>query len=365
MEDYEFDLAIIGAGPGGYVAAIRAAQLGAKVALIEKDRVGGTCLNRGCIPTKAVLQTVEVHRIIERAPAWGVKAELKGIELANVRRFRDETVRRMVKGVETLLKGHKVTLYRGLGAFLDLHTLRVTGEEGETTLRAKRFIIATGSEPARPPIPGLDLPGVVDSDEIMGLESVPATLVIVGAGVIGMELATVFNGLGSQVTVLEMLPRILPPADGPIATRFLGLAKRQGIKVMTSVRVESIEPEGEKLKVNYTHIGKEAPSTCAIADKVLIAVGRRPYTAGLNLEDIGVKTERGAIIVDEALCTSVPHIYAIGDCIGKAMLAHKASYEGEIAAENALGKSRRVDYTALPYCIYTHPEIAGVGLTEE
>ena len=367
METY--DVAVIGAGPGGYVAAIRAAQLGARVAVIERDRIGGTCLNRGCIPTKAVLQSVEVHRTVAQADAWGVVARLEGFDLAGVRRFRDELVSRMVKGVETLLRAHGVAVLRGSASFVDPHTLQVEGEGGESFLSARNFIIATGSVPARPSIPGLDLPGVVDSDEITRLEEVPRSLSIVGAGVIGMELATVFRGLGSEVTVLEMLPRILPPTDKAVATRFLALAKRRGIRVLTSVRVESIElveeAPGPKLRVNYSRVGKETPPSFVEAEKVLVAVGRRPNAEGLNLEAIGVETERGTVVVDETMRTSLPHVYAVGDCVGGAMLAHKASYEGEIAAENALGRLRRADYTAIPYCIYTHPEIAGVGLTEE
>ncbi len=361
MEGLEFDLAIIGAGPAGYVGAIRAAQLGARVAIVEKDRIGGTCLNRGCIPSKALLHAAETAELAQRAYQWGVKASFEGFDLQALREFRDRTVDRMVKGVETLLRSYRIPVFQGEASFLDPVTLKIATAEGEQRIRAYRFLIATGSEPAIPPISGANLPGVVDSDEITRLESIPQSLVIVGAGVIGMELATLYSSLGSRVTVLELLPRILPPADGAIASRFLALVKKRRVEVFTSVKVEAIEQESSRLKV----ICAGEKPLHFLADKVILAVGRRPYTRGLNLERIGVEVERGFVKVDGSLRTSIPHIYAAGDCVGGALMAHKASYEGEIAVENALGHSRTPDYRAIPYCIYTSPEIAGVGLTEE
>ncbi len=361
MEELEFDLAVVGAGPAGYVGAIRAAQLGARVALAERDRVGGTCLNRGCIPSKALLHAAEAAESARKAPGWGVRVSFEGFDLESLRGFRDRNVERMVKGVETILKSYNIPVFHGEASFLDPFTLKVTTAEGEKRIRARNFLIATGSEPVVPPIPGADLPGVVDSDEITRLESVPPSLVIVGAGVIGMELATLYSSLGSKVTVLELLPRILPPADGAIASRFLAIMRKRGVEVLTSVKVEAIEREGDKLRV----ICSGEKPLHFLADKVILAVGRRPHTRGLNLEGIGVKVERGGVKVDGYLRTSVSHIYAAGDCVGGALMAHKASYEGEIAVENALGHSRVPDYSAIPYCIYTSPEIAGVGLTEE
>lgn len=361
MGELEFDLAIIGAGPAGYVGAIRAAQRGAKVALVEKDRIGGTCLNRGCIPSKALLYAAETAELARKAPSWGVKVNFEGFDLERLRGFRDRTVERMVKGVETLLKSYQVTVFQGEASFLDPMTLKIATEEGEKRIKARNFLVATGSEPIVPPISGANLPGVVDSDEITRLENVPSSLVIIGAGVIGMELATLYSALGSKVTVLELLPRILPPVDGTIASRFLALMKKRGVEVLTSVKVEAIEPEGEKLKV----IGSGERPLELLADKVILAVGRRPCTRGLNLEGIGVEIEKGFVKVDSYLRTSIAHIYAAGDCVGGALMAHKASYEGEIAVENALGHSRTPDYRAIPYCIYTFPEMAGVGLTEE
>ncbi len=361
MEEQAFDLAIIGAGPAGYVGAIRAAQLGAKVALVEKDRIGGTCLNRGCIPSKALLYVAETAELTRKAPGWGVKVNFERFDLEGIRSFRDRTVERMVKGVETLLKSYGVAIIKGEASFLDPATVKIATKEGEKRIKARHFLVATGSEPVIPPISGANLPGVVDSDEITRLESIPSSLVIVGAGVIGMELANLYNSLGSKVTVLELLPRILPPADGDIASRFLALIRKRGVEVLTSVRVEAIEPEGEKLKV-MCHGEKPLEF---LADKVILAVGRRPYIRGLNLEGIGIKTEKGFVKVDSHLRTSIAHIYAAGDCVGGALMAHKASYEGEIAVENALGHSRTPDYRAIPYCIYTFPEIAGVGFTEE
>jgi len=271
-------------------------------------------------------------------------------------------VNRMVKGVEILLQGHKVTIYQGEAALLDTQSVAVKNQAGSQTITAPRFILAIGSEPAFPPIPGLDLPGVVNSDEALKLEEVPDSIAIIGGGVIGMEMAAIFQGLGAKVTVLEMLPRILPPTDGRLASRFLALAKRRGMTIVTSARVTAVEPEGDKLKVKYKR-GDEDKEV--VVDKVLVATGRRPSSKGLNLETVGIRTERGAILVDDTMRTSIPNIFAVGDCVGGLLLAHKASYEGEIAAENALGGSRKADYSAIPYCIYTRPEIAGVGLTEE
>ncbi len=361
MERQEFDLAIVGAGPAGYVGAIRAAQLGARVALVERDRIGGTCLNRGCIPSKALLHAAEAAELALKAPSWGVKVRFEGFELEKLREFRDRTVERMVKGVETLLRSYRIQVFRGEASFLDPVTLKIATGDGEQHVRARNFLIATGSEPVIPPISGADLPGVVDSDEITRLESIPQSLVIVGAGVIGMELATLYSVLGSKVTVLELLPRILPPADGAIASRFLALIRKRGVEVVTSVKVEAIEQEEDKLRVICSG---EGPFQF-LADKVILAVGRRPHTRGLNLEGIGVEMEKGFVKVDGFLRTSTPHIYAAGDCVGGALMAHKASYEGEIAVENALGHRRTPDYRAIPYCIYTFPELAGVGLTEE
>ncbi|MCS7285760.1 MAG: dihydrolipoyl dehydrogenase [Anaerolineae bacterium] len=361
MEELEFDLAIVGAGPAGYVGAIRAAQLGARVALVEKDRIGGTCLNRGCIPSKALLHAAEAAELIQKAPNWGVKARFDGFNLESLRDFRDKTVEKMVKGVETLLKSYNIPIFQGEASFLDPLTLKVTTREGEQRIRARNFLVATGSEPAIPPISGANLPGVSDSDEITRLESIPSSIVIIGAGVIGMELATLYSSLGSKVTVLELLPRILPPADGAIASRFLALIKKRGVEVITSVKVEAIEPEGDKLKVVCSG---EKPFHF-LAEKVILAVGRRPYTRGLNLDGIGIELDKGFVKVNGYLQTSIPHIFAAGDCVGGALMAHKASYEGEIAVENALGHHRTPDYRAIPYCIYTFPEIAGVGLTEE
>lgn len=361
MEELEFDLAIVGAGPAGYVGAIRAAQLGAKVALVEKDRIGGTCLNRGCIPSKALLHATEAAELAQKAPNWGVKARFEGFNLESLRDFRDKTVEKMVKGVETLLKSYNIPVFQGEASFLDPLTLKVTTKEGEQRIRARNFLVATGSEPAIPPISGTDLPGVSDSDEITRLESIPSSLVIIGAGVIGMELATLYSSLGSKVTVLELLPRILPPADGAIASRFLALIKKRGVEVITSVKVEAIEQEEDKLKV----VCSEEKPFHFLAEKVILAVGRRPYTRGLNLDGIGIELEKGFVKVNGYLQTSIPHIFAAGDCVGGALMAHKASYEGEIAVENALGHQRTPDYRAVPYCIYTFPEIAGVGFTEE
>ncbi len=382
-----YDLVVIGGGPGGYVAAIRAAQLGAKVALVEKDRIGGTCLNRGCIPTKALARSVEVLHLVEEAPAFGVIVEEPAFDFARIMARKDEIVARLVGGVEGLLQAHEVEVLSGTatipkpGLVLvkpvngnQLPTLRLGSGQASnpsatpsTRLRAgfqhltsKTIIIATGSVPASPPIAGLDAPGVLTSDDILELEEVPDSLAVIGGGVIGLEFASIFHALGTRVTVLEMLPTLLPTVDGELSRRYKSYLQQGGVEVHLQARVEEIRPKGDRLAVTVADSGEEIE-----AEKVLVATGRVPYTEGLGLEELGVKRERAAIVVDEHLTTSVPGIYAIGDVTGGVMLAHLASRQGEVAVENILGDPAAMDYRAVPNCVFTLPEIAGVGLTEE
>lgn len=378
-----YDIVIIGGGPGGYVAAIRAAQLGAKVALVEKERVGGTCLNRGCIPTKALVRSVEVLQVVEEAPAFGVIVEEPAFDFARLMARKDEVVARLVGGVEGLLKSYKVEVVSGtatipkpglvlvkpsssdpsptsnLQPFDGVYPERSRRAQGRP-LTSKNIIIATGSVPARPPIAGLDAPGVLTSDDILELEEVPDSLAVIGGGVIGLEFASIFHALGTKVTVLEMLPTLLPTVDGELARRYQSHLQRSGVEVHLRARVEEIRPQGDGLAVRVANSEKEAE-----AEKVLVATGRVPYTEGLGLDELGVKRERGAIVVDEYMATNVPGVYAIGDVTGGVMLAHVASRQGEVAVENILGHPVAMDYRAVPNCVFTLPEIAGVGLTEE
>lgn len=361
-----FDIAIVGGGPGGYVAAIRGAQLGARVALVERERVGGVCLNHGCIPTKALLYSAEVLRLAREGEKYGViGAGGAQPDFARMQSRKAQVVDTLVGGVEKLLKDHGVALFHGTAALDDPHTLRVSpSTDGETfSLRAGRVILATGSEPTPLPVPGAGLPGVLDSRDLLQLSELPPAIVVIGAGVIGMEMAVLLRLLGSEVTVVEMLPGILPPVEPELAKRFAVTVRQMGIVLQTGARVSEIV-SGEDGRLGVVYEGKKGPET-AWGNKVLVATGRRPTAGGIDLERLGIARNGRAIAVDEHLQTSVPGIYAIGDCTGGALLAHRASYHGEVAVENALGHARAVDERAIPYCVYTWPELAGVGLTLE
>ena len=368
----EYDIVIIGGGPGGYVAAIRAAQLGARVALVEKDRIGGTCLNYGCIPTKALVSSVEVYLLAKQAAQYGV--DIGGrhsepyidVNFPQMMARKDEVVDTLVTSVIELVKGHKVDAYQGLGTILKPGLVQVKmdgggSESGIWQLAARKIIIATGSVPARLPIPGLDLAGVLTSRELLALEELPQSLAIVGGGVIGVEFASMFNALGTRVTVVEMLPHLLPPVDRRLARRFQRILSTQGVEIQLNAPVKEIGLEDGRLWVRFSSAKGEG---AVEAEKVLVAVGRWPYTDGLGLGELGIKMDGRRVLVNEFMETSVPGIYAIGDVLGTYMLAHVASYEGEVAVENALGHRRAADYRAVPYCVFTTPELAGVGLGE-
>ena len=364
----EYDIAIIGGGPGGYVAAIRAAQLGARVTLVEKDRIGGTCLNYGCIPTKALVSSVEAYLLAKQAARYGVYIGGRvGVNFTQMMARKDEVVDTLVTSVIELVKGHKVDIYEGLGTILKPGLVQVKMDRGGSEsdiqqLAARKIIIATGSVSARLPIPGLDLPGVLTSRELLALKELPQSLAIVGGGVIGVEFASIFNALGTRVTVIEMLPYLLPPVDRKLARRFQRILSDQGVEVQLNAPVKEISLENGRLQVKFASARGEG---AVVAEKVLLAVGRWPYTDGLGVSELGIKMDGRRILVNEFMETSVPDIYAIGDVLGTYMLAHVASYEGEVAVENALGHRRAADYRAVPYCVFTTPELAGVGLGEQ
>jgi dihydrolipoamide dehydrogenase len=359
------DLVIIGGGPGGYVAAIRARQLGAQVALVERERVGGTCLNHGCIPTKALIHSAEVLRLAREGGRYGVVGtEGARPDFPRMQERKAGVVETLVGGVEKLLQNHGVRLFQGTAALEGPHTVRVRPDGGpEVLLEAGRVILATGSEPSPLPVPGAGLPGVLDSRDLLQIREIPSSLVVIGGGVIGMEMALLFHFLGSRVSVVEMLPNILPPAEPELARRFALLVRQMGLALYTGARVLEIA-SGEDGRLGVTFEGKKGPET-VWGERVLVAAGRRPSDGGLDLERLGIARSGRAIAVDEHLETSLPGVYAVGDCTGGALLAHRAFYHGEVAAENALGRNRRVDEHAIPYCIYTWPELAGVGLTLE
>jgi dihydrolipoamide dehydrogenase len=358
-----YDLAILGAGPGGYVAALRAAQLGLQVAVVEKDRVGGTCLNIGCIPTKALTTSTELLLKARRAGEFGLSIPEAVSDLPAMMAYKQETVDDLVSGVELLLKEGRITLHRGEGRLLRPDTLRVVNEEGAATeIVATHVILSPGSVTARPPIPGLDLPRVISSTEALNIDEIPTHLVVVGGGVIGLEFACIYEALGSRVTILEMMPTLLPGATDEALSKRLALSfRRRGMAIHTSATVQAIEPTGEGLRVTFD----SAKGGDAIeGDRVLVAVGRWPNTTDLGLAELGVNMDGRAIVVDEYMKTNLPNMWAIGDAVGGMMLAHKAMVEGRIVAENVAGGRRAADYRSVPNVIFTRPEIASVGLTE-
>src|SRR5256886_665517 len=352
-----FDVVVIGGGPGGYVAALRAAQLGAKTAIVEKDRMGGTCLVRGCIPTKALLQSSELYTMAKDGAAFGLVADNVGFDWAAAQKRKSSVVDQLVKGVEGLLKAGSVTSYRGSARLAGKGVVDVGGDQ----LHGKDIIIATGSAVARIPLPGADL--TIDSDQILELKEAPRRLAVIGGGVVGMEFAAMFAALGSEVTVLEMLPQVLAMVDADLATAYSKHLASLGAEIHTNSKVSEVVKQNGSLLVRFSTSGEGG---AVDADQVLLAVGRVPYTQGLEAEKAGVKLERGRVVVDDHLHATTDGVWAIGDVIGGIMLAHVASYEGVCAVENIAGHANRVpDYHAAPNCVYTDPEIAHVGLGEK
>lgn len=357
----QFEVAVIGGGPGGYVAAIASAQLGMKTVLVEKDALGGTCLNRGCIPTKALLHSAELYTNALEGKEYGIFAEKVSFDYAKVAARKDAVVARLVRGIEGLVKGNKVTLIRGTAVFKDVNTVEVSGAEPQTVTFDKA-IIATGSYPSKIPIPGTDLAGVMDSDGFLALKELPKSAVIIGGGVIGIEFASVLNAFGSDVAIVEMMPEILPGMDLDIAIAMRNILTKKGIRFYLNAKVSAIEKK-DGLTVNFNQDGKNLSEKGEIA---ILSTGRRPVTQGVGFETIGLKMERGFVVVDDYCKTNIPNIYAIGDVNGKIMLAHAASAQGMTAAKNCKGdKLVKADFNLVPACVYTTPEIASVGMDEE
>ncbi len=353
-----YDIVVIGGGPGGYEAAIRASRLGLKTALIEKKHVGGTCLNAGCIPTKALLHAAEVYAGIKTSASLGIAVDGVRVDTKKIYERKNAVVSRLRQGVEYLLGNSQVALYRGEGSFVDSNTLKVAGDD-PVLIKGKNVIVATGSEAAIPPIPGADGPLVWTSDSILDLDEWPASLVIIGGGVIGVEFATIFNDFGIPVTILELAGQLLPGVDPEISELLRRQLNSRGVAIFTEARVQAIRGENPK-ECSFEHRGQIKEIE---AGAILIAAGRRPHTTNLSLERIGVKQDRGFITVDRRMMTSVDGIYAIGDVIGGIQLAHVASAEGFCAIDSITGKQCRINFGIVPSCIYTRPEIACVGLT--
>src|SRR6266516_1306769 len=364
MANTHYNVAVIGSGPGGYVAAIRAAQLGAKVAIVEKQYLGGTCLNVGCIPSKAMLHIAEVLHNMSSLAELGINLpQPPTFDMKQGVIFKDKVVKRMTGGVGTLMKGNDIDVFDGLGTVDTSRTITVTkNDSSQEQFSADKVILATGSIPLIPPFPGIDGRNIMNSDNCWNLPKTPESIICVGGGVIGVELACMFNALGSQVTIVEMLPNILAPVDEELRKLLVRTLGRRGINIVTRAKVESLADEGDLKKViASTEKGQESFT----AEYVLIAVSRRANTSGLErLMEQGLDNDRGRIRVNEKMETNLPGIYAIGDLVHGAGLADVASMEGEVAADNAMRHETNMDYNVVPNPIYTFPEVAFIGLTE-
>ncbi len=362
-----FDVVVIGSGPGGYVAAIRCAQLGFKTAIVEKySTLGGTCLNVGCIPSKALLASSHMVEEMKHFAEHGI--EVSGdvkVDLNKMIERKQAVVDQTCSGVKFLMDKNKITVFEGVGSFENATTINVTKNDGSVeTIEAKNTIIATGSKPSTLPFITLDKERVITSTEALKLPEVPKHLIIIGGGVIGLELGQVYLRLGAQVSVVEYADRILPTMDGAVSKELTKVLKKQGVKFYTSHKVHSVVREGDVVKVSAEN--KKGEIITLEGDYALVAVGRRPYTDGLNAEKAGVKiTERGQVEVNDNLQTTASNIYAIGDVVRGAMLAHKAEEEGVMVAEYLAGQRPHIDYNLIPGVVYTWPEVAAVGKTEE
>ena len=352
-------LIIIGAGPGGYETALLAAKRGVEVVLIEAGHVGGTCLNEGCIPTKAFCKNAEVLDGLREAEAFGLTGLSYSFDFKAVAERKNAVVEQLRGGVEGLLSHKLITLVRGKASFKDSHTVTVD----EQNYVGDYIIIATGSVSASLPIPGADFPGILTSREILDLEEIPQRLCVIGGGVIGLEFASVFRSFGSEVTVLEYFKEILPRFDSDLSKRLKQSLGKRGIEINTQAQVTAIEETDSVYKVSFTRKGKEETVE---ADKVLMAVGRKANVGSLNLADIGIEfTPRGIVVDDKTMQTNIPHIYAVGDINGKMMLAHAATFQGIVALDHIMGIENGIDLSVMPAAVFTSPEAASVGMTEE
>ena len=355
-------IAVLGGGPAGYVAAIRASQLGAKVVLIEEKELGGVCLNSGCIPTKALIKTSEVSNTIKKSKEFGIESNISRINwnVANDRKNR--IVKNLNLGLETLLPAKGIKVLKGKGYINRPGQISVSTSEGEILVTCEKIIITTGSAPLIPNIEGISSKGVITSSEALNLTELPKSIVIVGAGAIGIEFAAMFNSLGTKVTVIEMKDKILPNEDKEISTELLKIMKRQGITFKLSASVKDITEAEDGLDVKIAEENKDSSLKC---DKILVAIGRKLNSDFEEVKHLGIQVEKGAIVVDKNMETNIKGIYAAGDVIGGKLLAHLAFMEGKVAVENALGIESRINYYALPSCVYSNPEVASVGINEE
>lgn len=363
----QFDITIIGSGPGGYVAAIRAAQLGFKTAIIEKyPTLGGTCLNVGCIPSKALLDSSEHFEKAKHEFAdYGILINEPKVDLPKMIARKNAVVEQTTKGINYLMDKNKVTVFEGVGSFESATKIKITKNDGSTeSIESKYTIIATGSKPSTLPFITIDKERIITSTEALGLQEVPKKLLVIGGGVIGLELGSVYMRLGTEVTVIEYLDKIIPGMDGALSKELQKVLKKQGMKFSLSTAVSGVERIGDSVRVTATD--KKGEKVIFEGDYCLVSVGRRPYTDGLSLENAGVELdERGRVKVNDHLQTNIPNIYAIGDVVKGVMLAHKAEEEGVFVVESLAGQKPHINYNLIPGVVYTWPEVAGVGKTEE
>lgn len=363
----QFDVTVIGSGPGGYVAAIRCAQLGFKTAIIEKyPTMGGTCLNVGCIPSKALLDSSEHFEKAKHEFAdFGIIIDEPKVDLAKMIARKDEVVSQTTKGIQFLMDKNKISVFEGVGSFVSATKIKITKNDGSSEeIESKYTIIATGSKPSSLPFINIDKERIITSTEALKLKEIPKHLIVIGGGVIGLELGSVYKRLGSQVTVVEFMDRIIPGMDGSLSKELQKVLKKQGMKFNLQTAVSAVERNGDVVKVTATD--KKGAEVVVEGDYCLVAVGRKPYTEGLGLENAGVDLdERGRVKVNDHLQTNIPNIYAIGDVVQGAMLAHKAEEEGVFVAETLAGQKPHINYNLIPGVVYTWPEVAGVGKTEE
>jgi len=359
----EIDVVIIGGGSGGYVSAIKAAHLGLKAVLMEKDKLGGVCLNRGCIPTKALVSTAELLNHLQRAEEFGIQVKDYSFDFPAIMKRKDLIAQRLSSGVEQLMKINRVRVVRGEGQIIEPGKVEITDTAGEKeVINTKNIIIATGSSVMKLPLLGIDSEGVITSDEALSLSELPSRMIIIGGGVVGIEFAGIFRALGVEVTVVEMLPRILLPIDEEIARRLTQLQRRKGIEILTDCKVKGIKKNNQNLEVLVSTTDGEKRLE---SEKVLLAAGRVPELGNIDVQRLGIELDKKAIKVDEKMRTNIPGIYAVGDVVGKIMLAHVASREGIVAVENIADKETLMDYKVVPNCVFSMPEVASVGLTEE
>ena len=358
------DLIVIGSGPGGYVAAIRAAQLGLKVLVVEKDpKFGGTCLHRGCIPTKALLHTASLLDEIGRAEEFGIRVDSAELDLEKAQGFKRGVVDKNARGIEYLFKKNRIEGIHGSGRLVAPNQVDVRIDGGTRTFSGRNILIATGSVPRDMPSAPADGREIVNSDHILEVSKIPASLVVVGSGAVGSEFASIFTSFGTHVTLVEMLPRILPLEDREISKELARAFKKRRIEVKTDTRLTGVDKSSSKVVV---HLETGDKASAVEAEMVLIAAGRAPVTADLGLEEVGVRLDRGYVHVNELMQTSVPHIYAIGDVVPTPWLAHVASAEGILAVEHMAGEpARPIDYDRVPSVTYCDPEVGSVGLSEE